>query len=446
MKNLFPGYYRPTEEEFRTLWQEGVFTFDANILLHIYRFTDLTRERLFTILDSLQDRIWVPYQAAREFQINRLTVISQQVTLYSDVKKLLDGIDSVIKKNRIHPYLQEAEAVIRPAVIELIKGLDTLEAKHPDLIQSDSYRDRLTELLNDRVGQPYSHDKLKSVLQTAKARMEDRICPGYMDYGPKKDRPEVERYGDVLLWLQIVDFAKDSKKPIILVTDDKKEDWWLEHKGKTIGPQPSLVNEIMTASNVQFYMYTSERFLEEATNFLGLDPLPSSVREAKSVREELQEYVFSMASEEQRRIFKKATASAEQSSCCSHLRQLGMAAMQYVAEHGHFPNAETWCDDLAPHFSVPFTESGLLKCPSYHPSFGYAMNKNLSLVEPQNISEAWKCVLFFDCNINSVNANGTEENLPYPSRHVDGNSACFADGQVAVFDSGQERVFTWTAK
>lgn len=37
MRKLFAGYYRPTKKEFDRMWREGVFVFDANILLNIYR-------------------------------------------------------------------------------------------------------------------------------------------------------------------------------------------------------------------------------------------------------------------------------------------------------------------------------------------------------------------------------------------------------------------------
>ncbi|MGZ3645243.1 MAG: hypothetical protein ACXVCM_15485, partial [Ktedonobacteraceae bacterium] len=39
MQELFPGYYRPTKEEFSTMWQQCIFVFDANVLLNIYRYT-----------------------------------------------------------------------------------------------------------------------------------------------------------------------------------------------------------------------------------------------------------------------------------------------------------------------------------------------------------------------------------------------------------------------
>lgn len=37
MRDLFPGYYRPTEAEFKKMWDEGIVSVDANLLLHIYR-------------------------------------------------------------------------------------------------------------------------------------------------------------------------------------------------------------------------------------------------------------------------------------------------------------------------------------------------------------------------------------------------------------------------
>ena len=45
---------------------------------------------------------------------------------------------------------------------------------------------------------------------------------------------DIKKYGDLILWYQIIDKAKESKKPIILISGDVKEDWWLEKNGKRI--------------------------------------------------------------------------------------------------------------------------------------------------------------------------------------------------------------------
>lgn len=38
MKSKFRGYYKPTDEEFDTLWKNAVFVFDTNVLLNLYRY------------------------------------------------------------------------------------------------------------------------------------------------------------------------------------------------------------------------------------------------------------------------------------------------------------------------------------------------------------------------------------------------------------------------
>src|SRR5438128_8631528 len=80
MRDTFPGYYRPTGEQFRKLWGESFFAFDTNVLLNIYRYTSETREVFFRVLEGLQSRLWVPHQAALEFHRRRLDVIDEQVS------------------------------------------------------------------------------------------------------------------------------------------------------------------------------------------------------------------------------------------------------------------------------------------------------------------------------------------------------------------------------
>src|ERR1700736_803801 len=91
MRDLFPGFYNRTEEELSKLWQEGIFVFDANMLLNVYRYTQKTRNRYFEILELLRKRnqLWIPYQAAHEYQDRRLDVIQGQLDAYTNVFNVL---------------------------------------------------------------------------------------------------------------------------------------------------------------------------------------------------------------------------------------------------------------------------------------------------------------------------------------------------------------------
>lgn len=87
-----------------------------------------------------------------------------------------------------------------------------------------------------------------------------------------------------------MEMASERKlKHLILITDDEKEDWWwvVESNGKkTIGPRPELLEEMCKKTEVKdFYIYTSERFLYYARQYLGLKVKDQSINEVRIVRQ-----------------------------------------------------------------------------------------------------------------------------------------------------------------
>ena len=70
----------------------------------------------------------------------------------------------------------------------------------------------------------------------------------------------------------------------MLVTDDKKEDWWERFKGKTVGPRPELVKEFKDSTSNTFHMYQADRFLELARENLGEQVSAEIVEEIREVR------------------------------------------------------------------------------------------------------------------------------------------------------------------
>jgi hypothetical protein len=109
MKKTFPGYYPPTEEELSLLWNTCIFVLDANVLLNLYRYTEVTSGELVGILTQISDRLWVPHQAALEYQKERLTVIDQQLKAYDELKESLDKAKNQLEVHlnslRKHPYI-----------------------------------------------------------------------------------------------------------------------------------------------------------------------------------------------------------------------------------------------------------------------------------------------------------------------------------------------------
>ena len=289
MKETFRGYYTPTESEFQEMWKTCTFAFDANALLNVYRYTPETCERFLSILTKLETRIWMPHQAALEYQENRLTVISQQAGLYDKIEdelnKSQDNIINLLDQHKRHPLIDvdDMNKTMANALDKVKTKVAQAREQHPQLLETDNLREQITNLFARRVGAPYIDDEYQKRSKEAEIRLAGKIPPGYKDL----DKPEPsKKIGDALIWLQLLDFAaKEPKKPLILVNDDLKEDWWLIHKGRTIGPRPELVQE-MAKLGVAFYMYPNDRFMQFAQGFLKMADQPKAVEEASAVREQ----------------------------------------------------------------------------------------------------------------------------------------------------------------
>lgn len=287
MRDLFPGYYRPTESEFKQLWTEGLLVLDANVLLNLYRYSAKTRIALIRILKSFGDRLWLPHQAAQEFHENRLNVIAKQASAYSDLESALSDASGKLKASfseySRHALLDTNALLDRVnALHEAIKReLADMRAKHPDLLVEDSILESVTELLAGKVGQPYSPETLLTRQKEAEVRFARGIPPGFAD---SKTKGNERSCGDYVLWAQLLEHAEGVARPVIMVTDDSKEDWWRRLQGKTIGPRPELVAEMRHRAKVLFHLYRPDSFMEQAGTALNQKVNEPALEEVRSIQ------------------------------------------------------------------------------------------------------------------------------------------------------------------
>jgi predicted nucleic acid-binding protein len=107
MKKKFPGYYRPSNEEFNRIWKQALFVFDTNVLLDLYRLSERSSNELFNVLNAIRENIWIPYQVSKEYHKNLNEVIKGQAEKYSDSLKQLEKFKNVIEEKRNHPFLED---------------------------------------------------------------------------------------------------------------------------------------------------------------------------------------------------------------------------------------------------------------------------------------------------------------------------------------------------
>jgi PIN like domain len=287
MRDLFPGYYRPTTEQFKQFWEDGIIALDTNVLLSLYRFSDPARSQLFAILDKVQERLWIPHQVALEFQRGRIGVIDEQRQQYDrvieEIAKSKKAILSRVRRRSAMDHTQlskKLEEQLKPVVDELeeLKAGHTDPLTDEDWIGTDTVRDQLDQLLQGRIGAGTGGTE---ALKEGPRRYATKTPPGYKD----EKKPESDRYGDLILWFELLAHAKEKNQPLVLITGEQKDDWWLSVDGQIVSPRPELVAEMADAAGVAFYMYGLESFMSEASQRFGIETSKAALREAKDITE-----------------------------------------------------------------------------------------------------------------------------------------------------------------
>ncbi|MBF9522605.1 hypothetical protein HA136_16815 [Mycobacteroides chelonae] len=68
MREAFNEWYYPGDDEIAHIVRVGTIALDANVLLDLYRVGSGRRQEILTALEKIGDRLFVPHQAAYEYQ------------------------------------------------------------------------------------------------------------------------------------------------------------------------------------------------------------------------------------------------------------------------------------------------------------------------------------------------------------------------------------------
>lgn len=285
MKALFPGYYTPTEHEFKTLWDSCLFVFDTNVLLDIYRLSKDSAEELLSVLTTLKDDILIPYHVAKEYHLNVYDVIKKQSSKYDDAITTLRKLKNEISAKRAHPFLEidelnKFEIFCSNLEGQLLKQKEKIYA----LLYSNPQKDQLAELLSGKIRQQPNDEIIKEWETIAKDRYEKKIPPGYKD-NKKTDN----KYGDYFVWAEIMQIAEEQDRDVIFITSDNKEDWFFVIDGKVISARPELIIEFQSKTKHKIHIYQLDVFLKHIKDHKGLtitDTMVNEVEEQQSLKKE----------------------------------------------------------------------------------------------------------------------------------------------------------------
>ena len=275
IRDLFRQYCPLSADERAHLDEQALYVLDANVLLNVYRYSPQARQTFLDVLRHVNTRLWIPHQVALEFHRNRVAVIADQLATAESIRGVLDRKikDLVAETEKAfkypdHPFLNKEELLSRIAEIGS-NALDVIP------LGSDSYPSRfgardpileqLHQILDGTIGRPFTVDELKEFYAQADERYAAEVPPGFKD----KEKRKPDRYGDFIIWMEILRRAKEVSLPIIFVTDDTKSDWMLTVSGRTVSILPELRHEFRSVTGSDIWIKESRYFIEETARQRG---------------------------------------------------------------------------------------------------------------------------------------------------------------------------------
>ncbi|MGO4957158.1 PIN-like domain-containing protein [Luteococcus sp. Sow4_B9] len=296
LKELYPEYNGGGDDFIDDFLDNALIVLDTNILLQVYRQSPMGREQLLGVLKRFDDRLWIPGHVAYEFSKNRAVVIDSRKSHGTAIREIIESSERLLLKalsdhfaggqqgrDGIPDYasaVKDAFDHLRPFVKSQVDSISVT-------LNSDPILTELDELLDGKVGAEVSSEELAALQEKFFIRAAEEIPPGWKD----KDKTE-NPAGDYIIWVQMMEKARESQRGILYVTLDVKDDQYLKLKsGKLSGPQPSLVREFQRETGQPYWQvrlsslthHVTRHFEVDATEIDTEDPLASQI--ASSVSE-----------------------------------------------------------------------------------------------------------------------------------------------------------------
>lgn len=283
LKDQFSEFYVDKLE--KNDLENNLIILDTNYLLDILKLPVSEAQKYLKALRKVKKNIYIPYFVALEFNFNKIGVkIGTQISIDNYKKNLTSKLDEFGQEiNKLEILSTEEFTTPLMDLKERFKEefLKLLEDKVSNYFSYESVYAELIGLIEDSVGDKKDQVWIDTVQEEGATRYENEIPPGFNDKSKEEiiqyDDIEYEKkYGDLLIWKEILEKSKEEKKPkIIFVTNDgtskKKNDILYSTHGRTIGPHIYLMNEMKRESGKELHIINNIRFVKLTTDLSSED-------------------------------------------------------------------------------------------------------------------------------------------------------------------------------
>jgi PIN like domain len=217
----------------------------------------------------------------------RAKVIKDSTAFPTKFRDAAKNLHSEVQRLKEHRRLQNDDvrgikAAIDAAIENILKEYEHLFASDVSLaktIDHDPVFKEIEKIIGSKVGPPFSNPE--EAAKVGRQRLEDEIPPGYSDYDKEPDNA----LGDYFLWEQTIAEAEQRKLPVLIVSNDGKEDWVRKEDSYARGPRPEMVDEMLARAGHPFHLVNVKAFLTLAKAHLSAKVSDSTIEQAESVQQ-----------------------------------------------------------------------------------------------------------------------------------------------------------------
>ncbi|WP_282036184.1 PIN-like domain-containing protein [Saccharicrinis aurantiacus] len=297
MKKSFIEYHIGEHEE--NIYNNALIVLDTNSLLNLYRYSKDPRAKYLEILSHVNDRLFLTHQIGAEFYKNRHALITDRSSFKSNLKKfidkqhdfLLNSIESSAECSslRILRHEEDLRKEIENDIIDVRTKISARIDKFMDDVDINYiYRDdpilkEITDLYSDKITAELSLDDKKAIFKEGDERFLNKIPPGYKD----EKKPSPFKYGDLIIWKELMRLASEKKTDILFISDDRKEDWVIELNGKDLGARKELIKEFYSETGQLFSSITTKSFIQMMSDKFHVDATDDLKNETDQIKIDL---------------------------------------------------------------------------------------------------------------------------------------------------------------
>lgn len=248
MKTKFYFFYEPNPEREKLFWEHCEYIIDTNVLLDLLRLDgDLTTKALEAISNN-RERIHIPFFAGIEYHRHFREVIDKQLSSLKKIKQNPHDVFNSVLSNLGEARLPDSCKrklfdAFKPPIEVLFEEINNRCEYFTKISQGLEIQNRVGKYLDGLVMDSLTAEDISELEKKGEDRYKKKIPPGYKD-----SNKDYNKYGDYIIWSEILRFAEKNKCDVCFVSRDNKEDWFESSQGHKICPRYELLYEFQSKS------------------------------------------------------------------------------------------------------------------------------------------------------------------------------------------------------